>query len=194
MPIWTFSLKKSVVQGAWDSGTQFVSTPFSLINTSVLGCLVFAALIKIMPERCVVYGCNNTANSKQGICLYRIPFWDDDRDIATRRRKQWLDFIMRKRDRWEPSRGSVVCSDHFTKDCFEYGSDTVEKYKTPKLKRDEIGISAVPSLLSKATSVSSERSLRMQHRAKVTVIQSSIVFMILNCVCNLCFRRALIII
>ena len=101
---------------------------------------------------------------------------------------------MRKRDRWEPSPGSVVCSDHFTKDCFEYGSDTVEKYKTPKLKRDEIGISAVPSLLSKATSVSSERSLRMQHRAKVTVIQSSIVFMILNCVCNLCVRRALIII
>ena len=126
---------------------------------------------KKMPERCVVYGCDNTANSKQGVSLYRIPYWDDSREIAVRRRKNWLDFIRRKRDRWEPSPGSVVCSDHFTKDCFEYGSDTVEKYKTPKLKRDEIGICVVPSLLSnKATSVPSERSLRMQHRAKVTII------------------------
>ena len=126
---------------------------------------------KKMLEWCVVYGYDNTANSKQGISLYRIPYWDDSREIAVRRRKNWLDFIRRKRDRWEPSPGSVVCSDHFTKDCFEYGSDTVEKYKTPKLKRDEIGICVVPSLLSnKATSVPSERSLRMQHRVKVTII------------------------
>ena len=123
-----------------------------------------------MPERCVVYGCNNTANSKQGISLYRIPYWDDDREIAISRRKKWLDFIRRKRDRWEPSPGLVVCSDHFTNDCFEYGSDTVAKCKTPKLKRDEIGISVVPSLLSKATSETSERSLRVQHRAEVPII------------------------
>lgn len=127
-----------------------------------------------------MYGCNNTANSKQGISLYRIPYWDDDREIAIGRRKKWLNFIRRKRDQWEPSLGSVVCSDHFIKDCFVYGSDTVEKYKTPKLKRDEVGISVVPSLLTKATTESSDRSLRMRHRAKVTIIILSIVvFMII---------------
>ena len=134
-----------------------------------------------MPERCVVYGCDNTANSKRGISLYRIPYWDDSREISVRRRKNWLDFIRRKRDRWEPSPGSVVCSYHFTKDCFEYGSDTVEKYKTPKLKRDEKGICVVPSLLSnKATSVPSERSLRRQHRANVTIIYYSLLCVSLN--------------
>ena len=134
-----------------------MSTLFWLINHICVGCCFVLLSSKKMPERCVVYGCDNTANSKQGISLYRIPYWDDDREIAVRRRKIWLDFIIR----W-----TLL----FTKDCFEYGSDTVEKYKTPKLKRDEIGISVVPSLLSKATSVPRERSLRMQHRAKVTII------------------------
>ena len=111
-----------------------------------------------------------TQQTRSEVYLYIVyrTYGDDSREIAVRRRKNWLDFIRRKRDRWEPSPGSVVCSDHFTKDCFEYGSDTVEKYKTPKLKRDEIGICVVPSLLSnKATSVPSERS---SERAKVTII------------------------
>ena len=35
---------------------------------------------------------------------------------------------------------------HFGEDCFEYGSSVVEKYKVSRLKRDEIEITAVPSL------------------------------------------------
>jgi hypothetical protein len=35
-----------------------------------------------MPERCVVYGCNNTARSEKGISLYRIPYCDDNRQVA----------------------------------------------------------------------------------------------------------------
>lgn len=120
-----------------------------------------------MPERCVVYGCNNTASTTKGIYLYRIPYFDDTRSEAKSRRKKWVSFIQRKRDKWQPSVSSVVCSQHFTEDCFEYGSDTVEKYKFPKLKRDEIGITAVPSLLPKATSLPSERTLRKQQREKV---------------------------
>ena len=118
-------------------------------------------------QRCVVFGCNNTASSGKGISLYRIPFWDDSRQVAKSRRKKWLDFIRRKRDKWNPSCSSVVCSVHFTEDCFEYGSDTVEKYKTPKLKRDDIGITAIPSVLPTTTFTDSERTLRMQRRGKV---------------------------
>ena len=70
-------------------------------------------------------------------------------------------------DQWNPSCSSVICSAHFTEDCFEYGSDTVEKYKTPKLRRDEIGITAVPSVLSTTACIDSERTLRMQRRGKV---------------------------
>ncbi|XP_028401052.1 THAP domain-containing protein 10-like [Dendronephthya gigantea] len=119
-----------------------------------------------MPERCVVYGCNNTANSEKGISLYRIPYWDDSRQIARARRKKWEDFIRRKRDKWLPSASSVVCSKHFAEECFDYGSSTVEKYKTPKLKRDKIGVTAVPSLLPEATSFDSERTMRLQRRGK----------------------------
>ncbi len=121
-----------------------------------------------MPERCVVYGCNNSSSSKKGISLYHIPYWEDNRQLAQSRRKKWLDFIRRKRDKWTPSFGSVVCSEHFTEDCFEYGSNTVEKYKVPKLKRDDIGITAVPSVLSKASEVeTSARASRIQRRGKV---------------------------
>ena len=106
-----------------------------------------------MPECCVVYGCNNTSSSKKGISLCHIPYWKDNRQLVQSRRKKWLDFIRWKRDKWTPSFGSVVCSEHFTEDCFEYRSNTVEKYKVPKLKRDDIGITAVPSVLSKASEV-----------------------------------------
>ena len=127
---------------------------------------------EIMPERCVVYGCNNTASTIKGISLYRIPYFGDSRPIAKSRRQKWVSFIQRKRDKWQPSISSVVCSQHFTEESFEYGSDTVKKYKAPKLKRDEIGITAFPSLLSKATSSETElteRSLRMQHRVREKV-------------------------
>ncbi|CAB4011359.1 uncharacterized protein LOC110233295 isoform X1, partial [Paramuricea clavata] len=124
-----------------------------------------------MPERCVVYGCNNTARSEKGVSLYRIPYCDDNRQVAKGRRKKWLDFIRRKRDQWTPSSGSVVCSKHFTEDCFEYGSHTVPLYKTPKLKRDEIGITAVPSLMPKATCLDSERNVRLQRRGKLSFME-----------------------
>ena len=39
-----------------------------------------------------------------------------------------------------PTRLLVVCSKHFNEDCFQFGSATAEKYKIPRLKRDEFGI------------------------------------------------------
>ena len=142
-----------------------------------------------MPERCVLYGCKNSASSKKGISLYRIPFWEDSRQIAKARRKKWEDFIRRKRDRWLPSASSVVCSEHFTKDYFEGGSNNVEKYKTPKLKRDKVGVTAVPSLMPKATSLESERTLRLQRRGKLSIYLYLVNIFIL-CL-NVCFQNYL---
>ena len=67
-----------------------------------------------------------------------------------------------------------MCSQHFTEDSFEYSSDTVERYKVPKLKRDEIGITAVPSLLAKVTSLENERSLRIQPQRGNLVLLSDV--------------------
>ena len=63
-----------------------------------------------------------------------------------------------------PTRSSVVCSKHFTKDCFLFGSATVEKYKTPRLKRDEFGICVFPTLGTKLSGAESERTKRIKRR------------------------------
>ena len=61
---------------------------------------------------------------------------------------------------------SVVCSKHFTEDCFEYATITVEKYKTPKLKKDSYGVCVFPTLDTNSTSesVESERTKRVKRR------------------------------
>ena len=131
---------------------------------------ILAENFTIMPERCVVFGCSNTADRANGIFLYQIPFWDDTRHILVKRRKNWVDFVKRKRDKWTPTRSSVVCSKHFTEDCFEYGSDTVPKYRTPRLKKDEHGVSVFPTIFHiNVESSESERTQRLNKRRKVCV-------------------------
>ena len=45
-----------------------------------------------MPARCVVGGCSsNTINMQEGIGLLTIPFDDDDRPEAKKRRKRWVE-------------------------------------------------------------------------------------------------------
>ena len=66
-----------------------------------------------MPDRCVVYGCSNEGTQGGTICFHRIPYWEDTRPEAKARKKQWIDFVRRRRDRWEPTKNSVICSEHF---------------------------------------------------------------------------------
>ena len=98
--------------------------------------------------------------------MYEIPFWEDNSPVPAKRRKKWVNFVRRKRDKWTPTRSSVVCSKHFTEGCFEYGSITVEKYKTPRLKKDSYGVCVFPTLdtNSISESVESERTKRVKRR------------------------------
>ncbi|XP_028413671.1 THAP domain-containing protein 1-like [Dendronephthya gigantea] len=119
-----------------------------------------------MPRRCVVYGCANTADTSNGISIYEIPFWGENTPIAAKRRAKWINFVHRKRDKWMPTPSSVVCSQHFTEDCFQFGSDVVKKYKTPRLKRDEHGICVYPTIDTKLTGAEdSERTKHAKQRA-----------------------------
>ena len=119
-----------------------------------------------MPERCVVYGCSNTTDRENDIFLYQIPFWDESSSDAVKRRKKWMDFARRRRDKWTPTRSSVVFLKHFTPECFEYGLATVEKYKTPRLKRDEFGVCVYPTLQTNQIPdfAESERAKRVKRR------------------------------
>ena len=71
-----------------------------------------------MPNRCVVGGCSNVADAKQGISLHFIPFAGDERPEAKRRRKLWVGFVQLKRAKWEPTSVSSICSAHFAKEDF----------------------------------------------------------------------------
>ena len=101
-----------------------------------------------MPDRCVVYGCgniNDKGSKEKGISLHRIPFWEDERPEAKRRRKRWVDFVQRKRANFVPSQYSAVCSDHFREEDF-LRKFTALLGPTERLqavfKRDDFGILA----------------------------------------------------
>ena len=71
-----------------------------------------------MPNRCVVGGCGNTPNLNEGIALHFIPFANDDRPQARKRRKKWVDFVKLKQTKWAPTKNSVICSEHFAAEDF----------------------------------------------------------------------------
>ena len=100
-----------------------------------------------MPDRCVVYGCSRENSLESGISLHKIPFLNDDRPEAKKRRKKWTDFVSIKRKEWTATKHSVVCSEHFRFDDFERYAVEIPNSKEakPRLKRDEFGISVFPT-------------------------------------------------
>ena len=100
-----------------------------------------------MPHRCVVFGCSNTANLREGIALHRIPHANDTRPEAKKHRKAWVDFVRRKREKWEPSVHSEVCSKHFKDEDFvsrfidlnEVPGTDKPLLVAPRLRQDNMG-------------------------------------------------------
>jgi hypothetical protein len=102
-----------------------------------------------MPEKCVVYGCSNTRNVKEGISLHGIPFSGDERAEAKKRRRKWVDFVSRTRAKWKPTPRSVICSKHFNVEDFSHCYANVGEEGSLAnrwLKRDELGIAVFPSI------------------------------------------------
>jgi hypothetical protein len=101
-----------------------------------------------MPSRCVVYGCSNLPDPEKGISLHKIPFYNDLRPEAIKRRKVWVDFVKSKRAKWEPGSGSHICSKHFKADAFDRILNLPGQENTyrQKLKKDDLGIASFPSI------------------------------------------------
>ena len=92
--------------------------------------------VRKMPGRCVVGGC--------------LPS-----QMCTRKRRQkWVDFVKQELAKWQPTRNSLMCSRHFTEDDyirrFSFDDEVTNKSLTPRLTRDEIGITAVLSFHAEA--------------------------------------------
>ena len=69
---------------------------------------------KKYPKRCVVGGCSNTANQEEGISVHEIPFWGEESPVLAKQRGKWEKFVKSTRHKWTATRGTVVCSKHFT--------------------------------------------------------------------------------
>uniref|UniRef100_A0A1X7T9Y5 THAP-type domain-containing protein n=1 Tax=Amphimedon queenslandica TaxID=400682 RepID=A0A1X7T9Y5_AMPQE len=79
-----------------------------------------------MVKRCVAAGCSNTY--KDGVSLYTFP---KDGEM----RQRWAKQVQRTRMDWTgPSDHSVLCSDHFIKECFEVNFLVSSDTRTNKLK------------------------------------------------------------
>ena len=72
-----------------------------------------------------------------------------------KRRKRWVDFVKRKRAKWEPSSSSCVCSKHFEPDVFvrKVNSPGQETMYIPWLKRDKVDVSSFPTLNAKKINI-----------------------------------------
>ena len=124
-----------------------------------------------MPTRCVAGGCNSFPNLKEGIALHTIPFYNDDRPKARKRRKKWVNFVKRKRAKWEPTKTSAICSKHFKPEDFKRrfsflpGQDSAF---IPRLLTDDLGVSVFPTV--RATSLVPEKPESDRAKRKVTSI------------------------
>ncbi|XP_065055445.1 uncharacterized protein LOC135683959 [Rhopilema esculentum] len=105
-----------------------------------------------MPCLCVVYRCSNK-NDKvgrdKGMSLHHLPFWGDERPLAKKRRKQWVDFVKRMRANFTPSKYSAICSEHFKGEDFKNRIPSLPGFMgkmQPVLRRDDFGIVAFPSV------------------------------------------------
>ncbi|XP_015774492.1 PREDICTED: THAP domain-containing protein 5-like [Acropora digitifera] len=121
-----------------------------------------------MPTICVAAGCSNQKDKAKGISLHVIPFFEDERPEAKRRRKKWVDFVKQKRAKWQPSKHSVICSVHFKPEDFERRFDCLQQGgKAPPrwLRKDEFGCCVFPTIHAVGKNTIGEPSKREKRMA-----------------------------
>ena len=94
-----------------------------------------------MPRRCVAAGCDSVGG--KGCSLHKFPH-----DEAIR--KKWIKAVKQHRSSWDgPSAHSLLCSKHFTDDCFlTEGVHFRDKMGMPTAKR--LKPDAVPTIFARS--------------------------------------------
>lgn len=88
-----------------------------------------------MVRRCVAAGCSNTPSDT--ITLFKFP---NDPVI----RDKWVKQVRRTRAEWTATEHSVLCSEHFTEDCFEADAALAQSFCLSKRKR--LKVDAIPTI------------------------------------------------
>ena len=100
-----------------------------------------------MVKRCVATGCSNT--HADGVSLFSFP-----RNPSLRAR--WNKQVQRTRADWRDATDySVLCSEHFTNDCFEEGSVIAAQFGIQKRRR--LKPDAVPTIFHRPAATTASR-------------------------------------
>lgn len=130
-----------------------------------------------MVNSCVAANCTNKACLSSGISLHTIPYYNDERPEAKRRRKVWVDFVKAKRV-FEASNASTLCSAHFRPEDYERRFSILPMQTKPnhlRLRRDDLGICVFPSIQAVATKSPSEPDLQTpRNRRMVSVVHKGL--------------------
>ena len=113
----------------------------------------FTGFLFSMVNYCVAFGCRNTC--KDGVSVFRFP-------KESNLRKKWIEQVKRTRAYWSgPTGNSVLCSAHFTSDCFEPSQSAYGIKKRIALTKD-----AIPTIFKRpAESVGAGRHTPRTKRA-----------------------------
>ena len=95
-----------------------------------------------MPNACVVFGCNNSPNRKEGI---RYLFMEQTTRRKYKQEKNWVDFVQQKLAHWKPTKCSALCSKHFRDDHFTVKFlDLTGHNLQPRLRK--VGVCVFPTV------------------------------------------------
>ena len=102
-----------------------------------------------MPNRCVAAGCGNMPSDS--VSLFRFP---KDPHLCG----VWTRQVQRTRANWKPSSASVLCSEHFSVDCF----DDIPALKASLVfavqRKRVLKSTAVPSIFKRSADVPEKKA------------------------------------
>ena len=112
-----------------------------------------------MVNSCVAANCTNKSSLSSGISLHTIPFFNDDRPEAKRRRQIWVDFVKAKRV-FQPLKTSALCSCRALYVRRLRAKVLNFTWANPKLRSDDFGICVFPSIHAPSKKASSESPMQ----------------------------------
>ena len=129
-----------IAEREWVECSSWRKTRTSIARSELRVLWLRSTLVRAetMPERCVVFGCNNVRSKKKGILLHPISFYGKSESEKQKRRRKWIDVVKSKRAHLEHTEHSVVCSEHFTEE--DYTNRFADYLVIRRLKRYEIGV------------------------------------------------------
>lgn len=86
---------------------------------------------------------------KTELASIKFRFLGDDRPECVRRRKRWVDFVLRRQAHWEPWKHSKICLLHFRREDFCRMFTALpgqEKPTLPRLMAEDLGTCAFPTI------------------------------------------------